>query len=163
MKKQRNPFAPRAYSLLDEITASEKHAMPEDIRIAHMNCIRQALYNLENAERPVPNDWRCVSDAVNFMETFIREMQLCADPGDLLNDAVTALAHAGQRHIEQGKPIRLDGPGIAAVRAIVADYAEILQQVPHRVAIRCHRKTETRVRKVLHGVKQKHDVTLIAI
>lgn len=163
MKKDRNPFAPRAYTLLDEITASATAPMPEPTRLAHMNTIRQALYAIETLDRPTRDHWRCVSDAVNFMETFIRDLKLCADPGDLLTDAIAALAFAGQRHIERGLPIRLDGPGIAAVRAIVADYHEILQQVPHRVAIRCHRNTERRIRKVLHGVKQSHDVSLIAL
>jgi hypothetical protein len=159
--KPRNPFAPRTYTLVDEITASHIHPMPADFRRHQLTRMWQGLVSLETAPEPSNDDWRVVSDAVNLMETFIREMQICQDPGNLLNDAVTAMAMAGKRKVDQGKPLRLDGPGIQATRAILEDYRDLLDVLPHRTVVRCHRMTERRIRKVLAGIKESHDVEVM--
>lgn len=78
-----------------------------------------------------------------------------------LADAVRALAVAGQRHKREGKPIRLDGPGIQAVRAVLASYAELLEVLPARTMYRCHRLTEQRIHAILDGRKQPHDVEIV--
>ena len=72
-----------------------------------------------------------------------------------------ALAVAGQRHKREGKPIRLDGPGIQAVRSILASYAELLEVLPARTMYRCHRLTEQRIHDILDGRKQPHDVEIV--
>lgn len=159
--KPRNPFAPRTYTLLDEISASHTAPMPAEFRRHQLTRMWSGLAALETAPEPSSDDWRVVSDAVNLMETFIREMNICQDPGGLLNDAVTAMALAGKRKVYQGKAIRLDGPGIQATRAILEDYADLLDVLPHRTVVRCHRMTERRVRKVLAGIKESHDVEVI--
>jgi hypothetical protein len=65
----------------------------------------------------------------------------------LLQDAIRGLAVAGQRNKREGKPIRLDGPGIQAVRAVLASYAELLDLLPARTMYRCHRLTEQRIKR----------------
>ena len=102
-----------------------------------------------------------VSDAVNMLETLVVEMKVCDDDSGLLADAVRALAVAGQRHKREGKPIRLDGPGIQAVRSILANYAELLEVLPARTMYRCHRLTEQRIHAILDGRKQPHDVEIV--
>ncbi len=159
--KKRNPFAPRTYTLMDEITASPVHPLPADFKRHQLTRMWGGLVALETAPEPTNDDWRVVSDAVNLMETFIRDMQICQDPGNLLNDAVTALALAGKRKVDDGKAIRLDGPGIQATRAILHDYEALLEVLPHRTVVRCHRMTERRIRKVLAGIKQPHDIEVI--
>lgn len=161
MSRPRNPFAPTTYTLVDEITASPTHPLPEASRTHQLTMMWQGLRNLETAPTPSNNDWRVVSDAVNLMETFIRELRICEDTGGLLDDAVLALAMAGKRKVDEGKAIRLDGPGIQATRAILEDYAALLDVLPHRMVVRCHRMTERRIRKVLHGIKQPHDVEVM--
>jgi len=102
-----------------------------------------------------------VSDAVNMIETLVVEMQVCEDASGLLMDAVRGLAFAGQRHKREGKPIRLDGPGIQAVRSVLASYAELLNMLPARVMYRCHRLTEKRIHAILAGRKLEHDVEVM--
>ena len=67
---------------------------------------------------------------------------------------------AGRRHF-QGGAIRLDGPGIAAIRAVLEDYAELLAVLPERTVIACHRATEKRLHEILAGKSKAHDIEII--
>jgi len=117
---------------------------------------------MEQAPNPTTDDWRVVSDAVNLMETLIETMKVCEDDSGLLMDAVTALAMAGRRNLA-GSVIRLDGAGIQAVRAILEDYAVLLDVLPARVMIRCHRLTEKRLHELLDGKRKPHDVEITSL
>jgi hypothetical protein len=117
----------------------------------------EGLHNLEQGENPTPDDWRLCSDAVNLVETLIMEMKVCEDANGLLMDAITALAKAGKRS-KAGQTLRLDGEGIVAVRSILRDYAELLDVLPARTMVRCHRLTEKRIQEILDGKKRPHDV-----
>lgn len=121
-----------------------------------------ALRALERDTQPTPNDWRIVSDAINLMETMVT-MGHVQDTGGLLADAVAAMAVAGARHVDEGKPIRLSGEGMQAVRAVLEDYAEVLRALPERVLIECHRLTERRIQDMLDGRGQAHDVTIVEV
>ena len=114
------------------------------------------LAALEAASHPTRDDWAVCSDAVNLMETLIKEGHI-EDHSNLLFDAMKALAEAGQRSFA-GKEIRLNGKGIQAVRAVLEDYAMVLEALPARTMIHCHRLTEKRLQKILKGHKQSHDV-----
>lgn len=116
---------------------------------------------MERAESPTKDDWRVVSDAVNHMETLV-VMGIVEDTSGLLLDAVEALALAGQRHIAGGN-IRLDAKGIQAVRAVLEDYAAVLDAVSHRVMVKAHRLTEKRIKDILAGKRKTHDVTITSL
>lgn len=158
----RNRFAPKTYTLVDEMMASPKSPLPECSRLHQLTVMWQGLASMETGDAPTNNDWRVVSDAVNLMETLVKEMAICEDATGLLPDAVTALALAGRRKWAGGA-LRLDGPGIQAVRAVLENYADLLEVLPHRVVVRCHRITERRMLKIMHGVRQPHDVEVIAL
>lgn len=59
-----------------------------------------------------------------------------------------------------GGPIRLDGAGIQAVRAVLSDYADVLEALPARTMVRCHRLTEKRIHDILQGRLRPHDVEI---
>jgi hypothetical protein len=120
------------------------------------------LAALEKSPEPTMANWQVVSDAVNLMETLTVEMQLCEDTSGLLMDAITALAMAGRRNLAGGA-IRLDGAGIQAVRAILEDYAAMLDVLPARTMIRCHRLTEQRLHEIFDGKRKPHDVLVTAL
>jgi hypothetical protein len=44
--------------------------------------------------------------------------------------------------------MRLDGPGLQAVRAVLEDYQAALECLPARTMVRCHRATEKRIREI---------------
>ena len=159
MKKKRQP-RPKRYTLLDEMTASPTEPLPQAWRTHQLTKMYQGLHQLEQGENPQPNDWRLVSDAINLVETLVQEMKVCEDSSGLLMDAITAMASAGRRS-KEGKALRLDGAGIQAVRAIMSDYAELLDVLPARAMIRCHRLTERRIHDMLDGKRKPHDVEIM--
>lgn len=160
-RRKKAPVYVLTYSLVDEILASATAPLPEKARLHQLTVMWQGLASLEGGDNPSTNDWRVCSDAVNLMETFVT-MGIVEDASGLLMDAVTALAMAGRRH-QAGKPLRLDGPGIQAVRSILEDYAGLLDQLSHRTVVRCHRLTEARIRAIMDNRKKPHDVEILAI
>lgn len=159
--KRKLPQRPKTYTVFDELLASPTEPMPAEYRTHQLTRMYEGLHSLEKADEPSTDDWRVVSDAVNMLETLVVEMKVCDDDSGLLMDAVRALAVAGQRHKREGKPIRLDGPGIQAVRAVLASYSELLEVLPARTMYRCHRLTEKRIHSILDGRTRPHDVEIV--
>ena len=159
--KRRISRAPKpTYTMLDEMIASPTEPTPPATRRHQLTRMWEGLRAIETHPDPSTDDWRVCSDAVNLMETLV-SMGEVEDGSGLLPDAITALALSGRRHIIQGTSIRLDYAGIEAVRAILEDYAAVLEQLPARTMVSCHRKTERRLREILAGKKQPHDVEVI--
>lgn len=159
MKRRRKPIGHHTYSLLDEMTASPTEPLPEATRRHQLTRMWAGLASIEKAEAPTTDDWRVCSDAVNLMETLV-DMYVVEDNSGLLQDAITALAMAGKRNMD-GKAIRLDAQGIQAVRAVLEDYAAVIEQVSARTMIHCHRLTERRIREILMGKMRPHDIEII--
>lgn len=151
-----------AYSLMDELMASNTEPMPEKMRLYHLTRIYQGLNALEKAPVPTLQDWQVVADGVNMVETLIVEMKVVDDASGLLHDAVEAMALAGRRHLAGGN-IRLDAAGIQAVRAIVEDYSTMLEMLPHRTMVKCHRLTEIRVMGIRSGKRKANDVSVVQL
>jgi len=160
-KRPSKPVRVYTYSTLDIMFASPTEPMPADFRRHQLTRMYAGLHALETAPEPTTDDWRVCSDAVNLMETLITE-GVCEDASGLLQDAITALAMAGKRH-RAGRQIRLDGPGIAAVRAVLEDYASVLEVLPERAMKQCHRMTEKRIHEILAGKRLPHDVEVMDI
>lgn len=165
MKKRSKPRAQKRtthYTLLQEICASATEPLPEFWRTTQLTSMWDGLAQLETAATPDTDDWRVCSDAVNLLETLVG-MGEVEDAQGLLMDAITALAEAGKRHMNEGKPLRLSGPGMHAVRAVPTDYSEVLELLPARTMIRAHRLTEKRLQEILDGKRKPHDVEVMAL
>jgi hypothetical protein len=147
---------------MDELMASPTEPLPLEYRTHQLTRIYEGLNAMETAPVPTTDDWRVVSDAVKLMETLVVEMKVCEDFDNLLMDAITGLALAGKRNMAGGS-IRMDGVGIKSVRAILSDYAELLDVLPARVMIRCHRLTEKRLHELLDGKRRPHDVEITSL
>lgn len=157
--KRRRTIQP-TYGLLRVIMASSTEPMPVAKRTHQLTRMWEGLAALERAPAPTIDDWRLCSDAVNLMETLVRTMGVADDASGLLDDAMAALAGAGRRH-RGGMALRLDAPGMQAVRAVLEDYAELLEQLPERTVLEAHRLTERRIREILAGKRQPHDVEVM--
>ena len=131
------------YGLLDVMRASPVHPISGEARTRQLTRMYEGLRSLETAPEPTREDWAVCADAVNMLETLV-EMGAVEDASGLLLDAVTALAMAGRRH-RAGHALRLDAPGIKAVRAVLEDYADAIAQLPARTVIQAHRATEKRI------------------
>lgn len=172
MKKHKSQW-----TMLHEIMASSTDPLPVDGQLLQIGRMRQALHNIEAAESPTPDDWRICSDAVNCMETLLTQGTVLTagksmpgwwigcdgepvqvvDRDNLLMDALAALAYAGQRKFTHGV-IRLDGRGLVAVRALIEDYASLIEVLPARAVIRVYRLTEKRIDEIMANKSQSHDV-----
>ncbi len=162
MRKRKPIPRPKHYTIMDEMMASPTEPLPAAYRTYQLTRMYQGLHSMETAPAPTTDDWRVVSDAVNLMETLVVEMKVCEDSSGLLMDAITGLALAGKRNMAGGS-IRMDGAGIKSVRAILSDYAELLDVLPARVMIRCHRLTEKRLHELLDGKRRPHDVEITSL
>ncbi|GKS91207.1 hypothetical protein [Acidovorax sp. SUPP2539] len=160
MKKRRQPAYTRHYTLLHEISASPIQPLPKEWQRTQLTSMWDGLRDMEQQPNPDTSAWRVCSDAVNLMETLVAQGEV-EDGQGLLMDAITALAEAGKRH-RAGHPLRLSGPGMRAVRAVLEDYAEVIAVLPARTMIRCHRLTEKRLHEILAGRRLPHDVEVIA-
>lgn len=158
--RRRRAHPPATYSMVDVLLASPTEPMPAAKRVHQLTRMWQGLAAIERGQAPTIDDWRICSDAVNLMETLICELKVCQDSSGLLDDATAALASAGRRHRDQ-LPIRLNAAGIQAVRAVLEDYAELLEQLPARTVIQAHRLTEQRIREILAGRKRPKDVEVM--
>jgi hypothetical protein len=159
------------YTLLDEMLASPTQPLPQAQRVHHLSLMWEGLRALETSPQANTDDWRVCSDCVNLLETFTThngghwlgfdgDLVHITDQSGLLMDAITALAMAGKRH-KAGQPLRLDGPGIQAVRAALEDYAALLDALPHRTVVKAHRLTEQRLAAILAGHVAPHEVEVI--
>lgn len=159
-KRRRRPVVLPTYNLLRVIMASDTQPMPLDKRTHQLTRMWEGLAAIERAPEPTLEDWRLCSDAVNLMETLVVTMKVAEDGSGLLEDAVAALAGAGRRH-RAGLALRLDAPGMQAVRAVLEDYAELLEQLPERTMLLAHHLTERRIREILAGKRAPHDVEVV--
>ncbi|PZO11809.1 MAG: hypothetical protein DCF26_20315 [Burkholderiales bacterium] len=157
---RRHKAPPFAITILDEMLASQTEPLPLQKRTHELTHMLQGLAAIERGEKPTLDDWRRCSDALNHLETLIVVMKVAADHQGLLEDAIKALVAAGHR-FRDGLPIRLDGPGIQAVRAMLEDYSDLVEQLPARTIIRAQRLTERRVRAIQSGRRLAHDVDVM--
>lgn len=146
------------YSLMDELLASKDHPLPEAHIKHQLAQMEKGLHALETSPNPTERDWEVVSDAVNMLETMV-ELGACEDGSGLLKDAIEAMALAGQRHFKHGV-IRLDAKGIVTLRAVLEDYALVIQAMSARSMIHCHRVTEKKMHDILKGKARPKDVVV---
>lgn len=182
MGRKPRPVIRRTYSLIDEIAASPREPLSADRRRHQLSRMWQGLRAIETAPTPTIADWRICSDALNLMETLLRGGEArhdeqgvtsrnwwrdcdggwvqIEDHDDLLTDALAALTAAGLRHLDGG-PIRLDARGMHAVRALLEDYSDLIDQLPARTMVRVHRLTEQRIQGIASGRQRPHDLVVV--
>jgi len=149
------------YSLMDEMLASPTEPMAAASRVHVLTTMWEGLHAFERAVAPNAHDWRVCSDAVNLMESLV-DMGVIEDASGLLTDAVAALGQAGAR-AQRGEGLSLDTAGQHAVRSVLENYAVVLEQVPARTMVRCHRRTERRIREILVGRGRTGDVQVMSL
>ena len=106
-----------------------------------------AMASITSGESPTDEDWRLIADAVNLVETLVLQ-GVAQDESGLLHDAITAMAEA-YRADQDSARMRLTGPGLAAIRAVLADWGTCLEQLPERTVIEAHIATDRRIAEKL--------------
>lgn len=151
--------APFTVSLAQVLIASPTQPMTPRQRRLQLTKMWAGLAAIETQPDAGAHEYRNVADAVNLLET-LREMGHAVDRSGLLDDASAALHAAVQRYQHHGT-MRLDGPGLMAVRGALEDYAAAVETLPARVILIAHRETERRQREVLRGISRAGDALVV--
>lgn len=126
------------FTLAEVMIASPVNPMPRaDAQQRHAATLHH-LEQLATAPAPTALDWRTVAMAGNVLEVLLAQ-GITQDPEGLLYQAFEALRAAAHR-THAGGHIRLTGPGLVAVRAMVRDWGDILEQCPHRTLLQAFRR-----------------------
>lgn len=150
------------YNLLKRLSAPGDEPMPPELARYQLTAIHLSLQAIERGE-PGPEDARTLSDVLNLVDA-MRETGLATDPEGLLAAATESLAKSFDRHLLEGAPLRLDGPGLQACRQIIATWEEALASLSHRQILSVHAYVDKRIRAILAGREPAHkDARVIAI
>jgi hypothetical protein len=125
--------------------------MPAAKVLYQLGVMWEGINAMEHAAAPDKDHWNACTDAANVQ-----------DPGGSLKLGIDALANAAKRK-HAGGAIRLDGPGINAVRGLIEDYAEFLKHLPERTIIAAHRATEQRIIAIRRGQRHQHDIEIVSL
>lgn len=172
-RKPPKPKSPRThYTHWDELLASPSAPMPAARQRHQLTRMTAGLDEIARSDRPGTDAWRVLSDAINLVETLVLHGPWpdCAgdladvhDTTGLLPQAIDAMGKAGERWLH-GQPMRLDGPGLVAVREVLAAYTDLLGTLPERTIIKCHRATERRLIAIMNRIERMPDgVHVVAV
>lgn len=129
------------------LASHDKPMRPERYR-HQLTRMHLALANVTSGESPTDEDWRLIADAINLVETLVLQ-GIAQDESGLLHDAITAVGEAFDRAGRDSARMRLTGPGLAAIRAVLADWGACLEQLPERTVIEAHIATDRRIAEKL--------------
>jgi len=147
-RKPRKAYRPRPVitdplTLLRPASAEEKAAI--------MATFYSALDEIVSGSTPDENAWRLLSDSINTIETLTLSMRKLV-PEEVMptvNAAIAAMVGACNR-FKAGQGMRLDGPGINAMRDILDIYRQALDGLTAREMAQAQAETQWRVNKLLH-------------
>lgn len=158
MKSKRMSKKPVAthYTHWDELMADPVNAMPPAKITKHLTVLWEALASIERSQEPTIEDWRLIADVTNLTETLITHKTWPAVGGGVVEIADNGLMDAAQtalaaviNRVDKGLPMRLDAQGITAIRSVLEDYAQCIENITHRGMVRCHRMTEKKIKELL--------------
>ena len=147
--KKRNPIrrASTHYGPWHVMLASPDKPMQPSRYRHQLTRMHLAMASITSGESPTDEDWRLIADAINLVETLVLQ-GVAQDESGLLHDAITAMAEA-YRADQDSARMRLTGPGLAAIRAVLADWGTCLEQLPERTVIEAHIATDRRIAEKL--------------
>lgn len=145
-----------SFTLMDELLASAIDPIAPPLNAPRIQAARDAVQALASPETATPKAWGICCAVANFMETMLDD-GLAQDPDGLLQDAFAALKHAVDSGDTLKGAITIPPDAYPAVRHLVDDWCELLEQAPARDVIRSMRRTEARTRQIAAGKMRPGD------
>jgi hypothetical protein len=111
-----------------------------------------SLDTMARGSHPGVEEWRSLSDAVNSVETLALHLHKL-DPLEVMptvNDAIAAMVAASKR-FRDGQGMRLDAPGLKALRDVLAIYEQCLEGLTEREMSQAQAETQRRVSALLRS------------
>jgi hypothetical protein len=157
--KKRKAYRPRP--VIQNPLALMRPASPEK-RERVMAVFWSALQDVTAGTQPGPDAWRDLSDAINTVETLAMHLGKL-DPAEVMPDvqaAIESMVAAAKRH-HAGLPMRMDGRGLAALRAVLDVYDQCLEGLTEREMAQAQAETQRRVNAIARNPKPSHHVVSI--
>ncbi|MCA3152076.1 MAG: hypothetical protein ING77_12950 [Rhodocyclaceae bacterium] len=159
MTRKRTPYKPRPV-LATPFTLTRP--APKAKREKVLFDFYTALDAMACGKHPGEQEWRSLSDAVNTVETLavcLRKLE-SAEVMPLVHDAILALVGASER-FKAGQGMRLDGPGLQALRDVVDVYRQCMEGLTeHEMAV-AQAETQQRLNRVLRAKQTRHTVVTL--
>jgi hypothetical protein len=92
---------------------------------------------------PVRDDWNLLAEVVNTVVVAIDAELFQPELRETVGKAEAALIAAGRR-FDAGNGYRFDGPGLIAVREVVAAYEAMISECDQRTVVDIHQRTKAR-------------------
>ena len=146
--KRRAAHVPQ-YTLMHELAGSPTSPVAEHLLVGHLGLLRAALLALQTDPAPTTTAWGTLSDAVNMLAS-LQELGYINDDSEEIVKAKDAMGEAGARHLAGGV-LRLSGPGIATLHALLDDYSDVVHALSARQFIKAVRHAERRVLELMRG------------
>lgn len=125
--------------------------MPQAKRKKTLAPMWSALESIARGAHPGEDDWRHLCDAVNLIETLWLRGHLVREEAEPAWDAACrALARSGERWHER-QVMRMDAPGLTAVRACVHHFQDALEGLPERDVLLAIYETRDRLQAIKSG------------
>lgn len=118
-----------------------------------------ALHAMASGRHPGEAEWRDLSDAINTTETLALHLGKL-NPAEVMptvNAAIAAMVSAAKR-FQAGQGMRLDAPGLQALRDVLAIYEQCLDGLTEREMALAQAETQRRVSALLHSRKPSAQV-----
>jgi hypothetical protein len=93
--------------------------------------------------------WRELADIVNITETMAGKCGLLTKQALAYTEAANVAMRAAQERYKAGKSLRLDGPGIEAVRAVISIYEQSLKLLKERQVEDAFVTTQAEVQRLI--------------
>lgn len=116
-----------------------------------MSIFLTALEAMQNCRHPGEEEWRHLSDAINTVETLVLMGKLISEEVmPIVSAAIAGMVGASNR-FKAGKGMRLDGPGLNAIRDVVGIYDQCLVGFTGLEMFQAQRKTQDRMSVLLRA------------
>ncbi len=159
MTRKRSAYRPR--SVISDPLSLMRPADPQR-RAGVMLRFLTALDAMARSEHPGEEEWRDLSDAINTIETLALTLHKL-DPAEvmpLVNAAIAAMVGAAKR-FREGKGMRLDAPGLQALRSVIDVYRQCLEGLTEREMAMAQAETQRRMNQLLHARQPTHEVVCL--
>lgn len=147
--RKRSAYRPKPV-LLNPLAAMQP--APKAQRDAVMLRFTTALQEIASGRHPGEAEWRDLSDAINTVETLALHLHKL-QPVEVMptvNSAIAAMVGAAKR-FQAGQGMRVDGPGLEALRDVLAIYQQCLEGLTEREMSQAQAETQRRVNALLRS------------
>jgi hypothetical protein len=124
---------------------------------------RSALDAVMRGASPDEHDWRLLADVVNLVETLADDMgKLPVDQAKPHLDSASEAMVAAARRWRAGQGMRLDAPGVQALRRVIDIYEQCLELLTERVMDQARERTQKRLERIWrHGAAPGQKVVMV--